>query len=320
VRAVLPRIAAALAVPALLLTGCASADPKPASSSAKPATTALKSITVTGDVGKKPTVKLGSTPTTISQTGTLVVKPGTGATVAKGQRVAVDYVLLNGKDGKEADSSFGKQPAHFLADPSQLMPGLANSLIGQKVGSRVLAGVAPKDGFGAQGNSQLGFGANDALIFVLDIKSVSTPLKKATGDPVTPAAGLPTVKDNGDKAPTITMPKSKPPKKTVAQLLIKGKGPKVTAGQTISVNYVGAIYGSGKVFDSSYSRGAPADFGVGNGQTIAGFDKGLTGQTVGSRVLLVIPPADGYGKSGNSQAGIKGTDTLVFVVDILDAY
>ncbi len=44
------------------------------------------------------------------------------------------------------------------------------------------------------------------------------------------------------------------------------------------------------------------------------------GQTIGSQVLLVIPPADGYGTSGNSQAGISGTDTLVFVVDLLDAY
>ena len=35
--------------------------------------------------------------------------------------------------------------------------------------------------------------------------------------------------------------------------------------------------------------------------------------------MLVIPPADGYGKTGNSRAGIKGTDTLVFVVDILGA-
>jgi peptidylprolyl isomerase len=51
---------------------------------------------------------------------------------------------------------------------------------------------------------------------------------------------------------------------------------------------------------------------------IPGWDKGLVGQTAGSRVMLSIPPAEGYGKSGASQAGIKGTDTLVFVVDILD--
>jgi len=52
---------------------------------------------------------------------------------------------------------------------------------------------------------------------------------------------------------------------------------------------------------------------------IPGWNDGLPGVTVGSRVMLVIPPAYGYGKAGNSQAGIKGTDTLVFVIDILDA-
>ena len=52
---------------------------------------------------------------------------------------------------------------------------------------------------------------------------------------------------------------------------------------------------------------------------IPGWDKGLVGQTVGSRVLLVIPPSDAYGSAGQSQAGIKGTDTLVFVVDIISA-
>jgi peptidylprolyl isomerase len=320
VRSVLPRLAAALAVPALLLAGCASADPKPASAKPDAAPAALKTVTVSGDFGKKPTVKLERTPTVLSRTGTIVVKAGDGAAVTTGQRVTVDYLLVNAKDGKEADTSFGRQPANFVADPTKLMPGLANSLIGQKVGSRVLAGIAPRDGFGQQGNSELGFGKDDALIFVLDVKSATTPLKKATGDPVTPPAGLPTVKDNGDQAPTVTMPSTAAPNKTVVQPLIKGKGPAVKAGQTISAAYVGQIYGTGKVFDSSYQSGQLLERPVGAGQLIPGFDKGLVGQTVGSRVLLVIPPADGYGTSGNAQAGIKGTDTLVFVVDILDAY
>ncbi|GAB3590944.1 FKBP-type peptidyl-prolyl cis-trans isomerase [Angustibacter peucedani] len=321
-RAVLPRLAAALVLPVLLVAGCASADPKPSSSTSKVdgAPAALKSVKVTGDAGKKPTVTLGQTPTVLARTGTVVVKAGDGATITQGQRVAVDYVLVNAKDGKEADTSYGRQPANFLADPTKLMPGLANSLIGQKIGSRVLAGVAPRDGFGEQGNTELGFGKDDALIFVLDIKSASTPLKKATGDAVAPKAGLPTVKDNGDAAPTITVPKTAAPKTTVVQPLIKGKGAAVKAGQTISAAYVGEIYATGKVFDSSYQTGALLERPVGAGQLIKGFDKGLVGQTVGSRVLLVVPPADGYGKAGNSQAGIKGTDTLVFVVDILDAY
>ena len=58
---------------------------------------------------------------------------------------------------------------------------------------------------------------------------------------------------------------------------------------------------------------------IGKGQVIPGWDEGLVGQTVGSQVLLVVPPDKGYG-AGSASAGIKGTDTLVFVVDILDAY
>jgi peptidylprolyl isomerase len=85
------------------------------------------------------------------------------------------------------------------------------------------------------------------------------------------------------------------------------------------MQYTGIVWASGTVFDSSWTSGS-VDFPVGSGQVIAGFDEGLVGQTVGSRVLIAIPPDKGYGAEGNSQAGIAGTDTLVFVVDILDAY
>jgi peptidylprolyl isomerase len=85
------------------------------------------------------------------------------------------------------------------------------------------------------------------------------------------------------------------------------------------VHYTGVIWDSGKTFDSSWDRGAPVDFAIGQGQVIAGWDAGLVGQTVGSQVLLVIPPDQGYGERGQPDAGISGTDTLVFVVDILDA-
>ena len=78
-------------------------------------------------------------------------------------------------------------------------------------------------------------------------------------------------------------------------------------------------FDSGRVFDSSWSRGQPAQFPIGTGQVVAGWDEGLVGQTVGSQVLIVVPPDKGYGVAGESQAGITGTDTLVFVVDILGA-
>jgi peptidylprolyl isomerase len=104
------------------------------------------------------------------------------------------------------------------------------------------------------------------------------------------------------------------------QPLIKGTGATVQSGQTISVNYTGVIWDTGKQFDSSWDRGEPIETVIGTGQVIPGWDKGLVGQTVGSQVLLVVPPADGYGTTGSSDGTIKGTDTLVFVVDILNAY
>ena len=81
--------------------------------------------------------------------------------------------------------------------------------------------------------------------------------------------------------------------------------------------YVGVIAASGKEFDSSWSRSQPASFQIGAGAVIPGWDEGLVGQTEGSRVLMVIPPAKGYGAAGNAGAGISGTDTLIFVVDVL---
>jgi peptidylprolyl isomerase len=124
-----------------------------------------------------------------------------------------------------------------------------------------------------------------------------------------------------DGKPTIGIPAGVAASSSlVVQPLVVGTGPVVEAGQSVVVHYTGIVYGTGEQFDSSWDRGQPAEFVIGQGQVIAGWDKGIVGQTVGSQLLLVIPPVDGYGTTGNSGAGISGTDTLVFVVDILDAY
>ena len=102
-----------------------------------------------------------------------------------------------------------------------------------------------------------------------------------------------------------------------------GTGASPQKGQTCVMHYTGWLWtdgGKGAKFDSSHDRRSPFSFALGRGQVIKGWDDGLVGKRVGSQVLLVVPPADGYGKSGSSQAGIKGTDTLVFVVDILGTY
>ena len=90
-------------------------------------------------------------------------------------------------------------------------------------------------------------------------------------------------------------------------------------GEFITVNYAGFLWSDGTQFDSSWG-GTPFLTAIGTGQVIQGWDQGLVGKTVGSQVLLVIPPSEGYGEQGNEQAGIKGTDTLVFVVDVEDTF
>jgi FKBP-type peptidyl-prolyl cis-trans isomerase len=150
----------------------------------------------------------------------------------------------------------------------------------------------------------------------------STP---TSGD--SPVVGNTGIKVTGafDTKPTLTFPASQPPKQLIEQTLVAGHGTPVVAGDTVVTNYVGEIWptkaGSAPtVFDSSFARGAPAGFVLGTGAVIPGFDKTLVGKRMGTRMLLSIPPTDGYGSSGNSQAGISGTDTLVFVVDLLADY
>ena len=110
-----------------------------------------------------------------------------------------------------------------------------------------------------------------------------------------------------------------PGKQLQSATLIEGDGPTVEKGQTIAVKYLGQVYDGKKPFDENYSTGQPTSFPIGVGGVVPGWDKTLVGAKVGSRVIMALPPAEGYGEAGNPQAGIKGTDTLYFVVDVLAA-
>jgi len=119
----------------------------------------------------------------------------------------------------------------------------------------------------------------------------------------------------GEK-PTLTFPETVAPTELEVVVLEPGDGDLVAAGDDLVVNYLGQTWG-GAIFDNSYDRGTPISFPIGLGAVIAGWDEGLVGRQIGSRLLLSIPPRLGYGTRGMPAAGIKGTDTLVFVVDIV---
>jgi len=130
------------------------------------------------------------------------------------------------------------------------------------------------------------------------------------------SAVLPEATGGFGEKPTLTFPAAPAPGALEVVVLAPGDGEIVEAGDDLVVNYLGQVWG-GQVFDNSYDRGSSISFPIGVGAVIAGWDQGLVGRQIGSRLLLSIPPHDGYGPRGMPQAGIKGTDTLVFVVDII---
>jgi peptidylprolyl isomerase len=130
---------------------------------------------------------------------------------------------------------------------------------------------------------------------------------------------FPTVKGSYGTKPTLTFPAASPSSALQVKVLSEGKGPAIAKNDLMIADYLGQIW-RGKVFDNSYDRKTPIATPIGAGQVIKGWDDALVGKKAGSRVLLVIPPAEGYGSAGQSSAGIKGTDTLAFVVDIVSSY
>lgn len=302
------RLLAVLAVlPLLLLSACGGGSAEPAVATETATADALAGITVTGQVGEEPVVEFEA-PLTVEEPTSTVLVEGEGEPLAEGQQVRAQVLTVDGATGDQIESSYaGERPAGFPMDPQQIRTDLYDALLGVPVGSRVLLALPTS----AEGSS--------SAVVVADILEATVLPNRAEGAPVDPPAGLPTVTLADDGAPTITLPEGQPPSELIVQPLIQGDGPVVEQGQQITVHYTGVTWPGGEVFDSSWERGSPATFPIGVGQVIQGWDAGLVGQTVGSQVLLVIPPEQGYGEQGQPDAGIEGTDTLVFVVDILAA-
>jgi peptidylprolyl isomerase len=105
-----------------------------------------------------------------------------------------------------------------------------------------------------------------------------------------------------------------PPTELVKQDLVVGTGAEVTAGDTVTVNYIGVSCSTGKIFDSSYERNQPATFSL--DQVIEGWTNGIPGMKVGGQRLLGIPSDQAYKSTGSAQGGIAPDEALWFVVEV----
>jgi FKBP-type peptidyl-prolyl cis-trans isomerase len=326
-----PAIAAVLGV-ALALSACSAADPeKEADSANTSAVTAectdpgatSNAVDVGGEFGVAPTVTFDA-PVKVDATERTVALKGDGKEKAEaGSIVDVAFTVYHGGTGEEITSTgYGAEAeqAQFPVDEAQIIEGIVRALNCSVEGDRIVVAIPPAELFGELGNEQMGISPEDAAVFVFDVLAVAEEPEPvdAAGDLVevdADAEGMPTVAHAENGAPIVTIPQSEPLSELTLAVLKDGTGDVVAEGDSVEVNYMGINWTSGAEFDSSWSRGEPAEFPTTG--VIPGFGAALVGQPIGSEVVVVIPPAYGYGSSGQPAAGIAGTDTLVFVVEIL---
>ncbi|GAA1080279.1 FKBP-type peptidyl-prolyl cis-trans isomerase [Nocardiopsis composta] len=250
-----------------------------------------------------------------------VVRPGDDEEIIRADDTLlvdiVDY-QWTGKGKSEKTNSTYETDTPFLLQLNQVNEELSGALVNQAVGAQVafvLPGPDP-----AQAEAQGMEPQEGDTVSVVEVRDRFGKGDTVQGKQQTDGGdGLPTAADAGSAAPEIEIPKdTDPPKKLEKVDLIEGGGPETEKEQQLVVQYTGVRWEDGEMFDSSWKQGGtPFTFPLGQGQVIEGWDKGLEGVKVGSRVMLVIPEDQAYGKEAEENGQPAGT--LVFVVDVLGA-
>lgn len=302
-----------VAISALALAGCASGDsptesPSPNASGASQCLVdaqpgeASDSIEVSGSAPEL-TAKVdpGLEPTEIERT---LTTRGDGDDLVSGDLVSGSYAIYDGATGELLEQSRDTSPddsglVPVLLDPQQYSVFVA-ALECAPLGSTAALAIP---------GSAFGEGRTAVVVVAEGVEKLPT---RATGADQAPVDGMPTVELAENGAPTITLPGTDAPTEVQLADLKTGDGATVQPGDTAFVQYTGVKWSDGSVFDSSWDRGQPAAFPTTG--VVAGFQQALEGQQVGSQVLVVIPPAAGYGAQEGSELQ---NETLVFVVDIL---
>jgi peptidylprolyl isomerase len=322
-----------LAVPAVILAACTSnsksGSPSGGSSSGSstgtPATGAVKTtvgITVSGGFGTTPTltVPAGAAPAALTQQ---VLTEGSGATVAKGDTLVANYVgeTWTPKNGKPSafDSSFTRgAPAAFLIGAGRVIPGWDKTLVGKKLGSRVLLTLPPADGYGANGQPNAGISGTDTLVFVVDLVAAYKPDASAPGTVVgnLPTGSLPKITNVPGKEPKIISTAGlKAPTQPTSTLVVTGSGPKIDTAKTLVLQLVQTDLASGKQTQATWGQ-APQTVPAQNVLRLA--DK-LTGQNIGSRAVVLLPAAPATPATA-SQAAQPATPPEILIVDVVGQF
>ena len=325
-------LCAALLVPTLVACGGDSDDkddkaddPKTSSSSSSDDSGSsegeLKEVSFSGEVGEGITADWKSAVETPDEVTVTTLVKGDGDEVAEGDTVSVYLWVADGAKQKQVFSDYDNgAPEAIPNQPDQLDEVFRSLFEDQTYGSRVVAVTKASIVLGEEEN-QLGVDPADPLVIVADLVEKQEESPEPTSDKpedaepdtqpsVVEQDGKPTGLDfTGIDEPELDTP--------VQRVVLKeGDGAELKATDTVTVNYLGSIYDADAPFDESYSTGQPLTQPLSG--LIQGWTIGLTGVKVGSRVLLQIPPAYGYGAQG-SGSGIPANATLWFLIDVVKA-
>jgi peptidylprolyl isomerase len=282
---------------------------------------ALSAVSFTGDVGKSLTATWHSEVVAPEKASVRTLVRGTGEPIASGDSVSTYLWIGDGSTQRVAYSDYTNGAPESLSNNGQLGTVFDRLFSGATYGSRMVAVTRAADLLGSPSvGAQLGIDADDSLVVVADLVRKAPVSPKPTDDQVhdVPAGRLPALlRKNGEPTGLSWKGIIRPALATPVQraILTKGTGAKVKATDTITVNYLGALYGANLPFDESYSK---KPYTAALSDLIQGWTIGLTGVRVGSRVLLQIPPAYGYGAEGSGST-VPPDSTLWFVIDVVKA-
>jgi hypothetical protein len=311
------KIPAALAVLGLVTVGLAGCSmPGSSSDCSRPAVSdadVMDLIDVTGDTEDQPEVDV-YTPLHAPHLAYEDVVTGDGTPItAQNQLMVVDVALFSGTTGEPIVATAYDGDLSRVSSPDQWttnFPGFEDALQCATEGSRIAVALSPDD---MSPDVSVGFGLDeeDTVVAVVDLRKVYLPAADGQNQ-FNSGFGLPTVVRAPDGQPGLIIPDGAPPTDLVVQTLKKGTGETVTGDQPVRVHYSGVVWGEDETFDSTWGD-QPAS--VTADSVVPGFAKALDGQTVGSQVLVVVPPDQGYGDDANG--AVPAGSTLVYVIDIL---
>lgn len=223
-----------------------------------------------------------------------IIQKGTGEMPKKGDNVSVHYVGTL-PDSTKFDSSRDRgQPFSFSLGAGQVIKGWDEGIALLHVGDKAILTIPPDLGYGSQAAGSIP--ANSTLIFEVELmgfkeKVVPKPYDVSGKDTVNLQDGLKVI------------------------WIKKGDGPKAEKGKTVSVHYTGYLT-DGSMFDSSFERGDPIAFPLGEGRVIKGWDIGIEMLSVGAQARFIIPSQLAYGENGYPPV-IPASATLVFDVELV---